>query len=603
MACVMSDAAHSTHASQRYRQRILANKWNMLVEVGRPALFATPVLSTLLVYGYWGRLPGTDLAFWWGLCNLVNLWRVAVAHAWQKAGRPEHRAARWAAHYRLPTLAAGLVWSSLVWWVLPSDWVLDLAIVTGALLAVTALNIYSMGSMRWVFACFASGALIPTLLACADSGVTELRLYVLPILLFFGVSLRTVWRAEASLTETLELRHAMEQLARERALALQQAQAASEAKGQFLASMSHEMRTPLNGILGIAQLLALGNLEAGQREQVGTLMQSGRHLLGLINDVLDLSRFEAVGVELESMPIDVRRLLREATAGLQVTAQQKGLYLSVKAAADLPPAILGDSLRLTQIIANLLGNAIKFTEHGGVRVSMRRLPEQPGYLCLEVADTGIGIAPEVQGHLFEAFRQADSSMARRFGGSGLGLAISQKLAQAMGGTIRLASSSGQGSCFSFCWPVTETAVPCVQNGDASNVPMRDARLLLVEDHAVNAMVAKAMLATLGLQCDLAENGESALQKAGACRYDLILMDCHLPGMDGMETTRRLRADASLASHRSPVVALTANALSGDRERCLEAGMNDYLSKPLLRDALREMVARYLGDDTTAEKAA
>lgn len=599
----MSDALDSMLSPQRYRQRILANKWNMLVEVGRPALFATPVLSTLLVYGYWGRLSGTDLAFWWGLCNLVNLWRVAVAHSWQKAGRPEHLAGRWAAHYLLPTLAAGLAWSSLVWWVLPSDWVLDLAIVTGALLAVTALNIYSMGSMRWVFACFASGALVPTLFACVDSGVTELRLYVLPILLFFGVSLRTVWRAEASLTETLELRHTMEQLARERAQALQLAQAASEAKGQFLASMSHEMRTPLNGILGIAQLLALGNLEAGQREQVGTLMQSGRHLLGLINDVLDLSRFEAVGVELESMPIDVRRLLREATAGLQVTAQQKGLYLSVKVAEESPAAILGDSLRLTQIIANLLGNAIKFTEHGGVRVSLRPLSEQPGYMCLEVADTGIGIAPEVQGHLFEAFRQADSSMARRFGGSGLGLAISQKLAQAMGGAITLNSSSAHGSCFSFCWPVTETALPRPQNTDTAHVPMHDARLLLVEDHAVNAQIAKAMLATLGLQCDLAENGETALQRAGEYRYDLILMDCHLPGMDGLETTRRLRANASLASHCSPVVALTANALSGDRERCLEAGMNDYLTKPLLREALRETVARYLTGEMSAEKAA
>ncbi|HET7816510.1 MAG TPA: ATP-binding protein [Sphingomicrobium sp.] len=367
----------------------------------------------------------------------------------------------------------------------------------------------------------------------------------------------------------------------------------AEARRDFLAAMSHEIRTPMTGILGIVDLFEGEQPTPKQRSYLDSIRSSGRHLLAIINDILDFSRIESGHIDLEHIDFSLPRLLEQLRSLLHPLAHERGLALRLDLAEGSPPAVRGDPTRLRQILLNLAGNALKFTPEGEVIIAVGCQPLGTGRyrFSFEVRDTGIGIAADKLDSLFSAFSQADHSTSRRFGGSGLGLAISRRLVEAMGGTISVASTPGKGSAFRFELELPEGDPEASPGGESAALPAPPSRILLVEDVELNREIIRTMLERDGHAVEIAVDGVEAVARAGGDDFDVILMDVHMPLMDGLDATRRIR---SLDGPRGkvPIVAITADVMAAEQERCLRAGMDGFLMKPVDWDRVRQAIARH-----------
>ena len=378
------------------------------------------------------------------------------------------------------------------------------------------------------------------------------------------------------------------------------ADAANRAKSDFLSTMSHEIRTPMNGVLGMAELLMEMPLSADAKSHASAIRNSGRALLGIINDILDFSKIEAGKIELEEVDFSLHELLKHLTDFFAPSTMERGIAFHTTFSAGLPSHVRGDPTRLRQVLTNLLSNAIKFTQEGGVALRVqcgRAGGGEAAPMVFRIQDTGVGIHPESFAKLFKSFEQADSSTTRRFGGTGLGLAISRRLVTLMRGTIEVESTPGQGSLFTVTLPLPHSdphllsRAPTLARLQGAQALPPGMHLLIVEDDATNRAVLHGMLKQHDMRFDFAENGLLALEKLWARRYDLVFMDCQMPELDGFATCQAFRKQEQ--GRRTPVVALTAYALKGDRERCLEAGMDDYLTKPIDRQRLVATLVRWL----------
>jgi CheY-like chemotaxis protein len=393
------------------------------------------------------------------------------------------------------------------------------------------------------------------------------------------------------------------------------AELANRAKDEFLANISHEIRTPLTAILGFTDLLLRGGEdEARRREYLTLIRRSGKHLLDLINDILDLSKIKAGKMRIRPTECSVHEVICDVVALSRLAADQRQLSLKYEWHGPIPQHVHTDPARFRQLVTNLLGNALKFTERGGVTVSLEMLnlssdkaqPVRP-MLAVRVTDTGIGISRDKLVEIFEPFNQADTTVTRRYGGTGLGLTITREIVRSLGGKLTVASQPGVGSTFTATIdPGPLDQVPMVREMPAldgvpagSEAPhasnslageLAGVRVLLVEDGDVNRRLIAAMLTEAGARVDTAENGRAGIERALAGRFDTILMDMQMPVLDGYEAARQLRANGITA----PIIALTANAMAGDRDKCLEAGCNDYVSKPIDRASLLTAVSRHVG---------
>lgn len=569
----------------------------MLFETPLPGMLMATAFAFALAWHLQGTVADGVLAGW----LIVKCLAVAprVAHA-VMFGRRRRDDLAWL-HWGVALLAAdGITWGFAgVVLMVPGD-PSAMTVVAASLAGMAAIAAFAIHADWRACAAFTSGALLPVVgyfLWRAD----DFGLYgAASITTFLALLLAAARRSERHVVELLALRFGNASLTERLSDALKRAQQDSRAKDAFVATMSHELRTPLHGILGLARALA-HSVPAGDRERVHLIRRSGEHLLGLINNVLEFSRFKAHGIDMHPGEVDVARAVADVVDLCRTSAQERRLELHTEIMVPGPHVVMVDPIRLGQILINLIGNAIKFTDPGGqVRVRLAGRADGSG-ISISVTDTGVGMGADDLAQLFEPFRQGDASASRRHGGTGLGLHITRAICRRMGGDVSCRSEPGHGSTFVVDLPLARIAgrdaVGTEAAGDSGFAAARfgGGRVLLAEDNEVNALVAVAMLERFGLQVEHVDTGRGVVRRlcTQAERPDIVLLDCQMPEMDGFEACRAVRAfEFQHGLERVPIVALTANVFRDDRQRCLDAGMDDFLGKPFTERELHQTLARH-----------
>jgi signal transduction histidine kinase/CheY-like chemotaxis protein len=574
-------------------RRVLDAQTLMLYRRSRSTVITGIVFSLLVCIGLSPYVHPELVWGWFALRCCMSVFRLVQRHQFY---RSEHRGHdSWRHWFVVGAALDGFLWGPAGTWLIPQNHPEVHSLILVALVGVSSVAVFVLQPSWRASAAFLLTLLVPVAVFQFSAG-TRFGLFAgLGLLMFLGLLLVEAKQADSRIRELLRLRFNTDRIAEERAQALLLAQRQSSVKSQFLATMSHEMRTPLHGILGLTRMLQRDAApETGQ--QLLLIGRAGEHLLTLINDVLDFSKLEAGQVKLAPQVFDLAALVDDAVSLSMPSACEVGLTLTARMHMPRPCLVSGDPSRLRQVLHNLVGNAIKFTGTGSVTVVAKH---RFGRARIAVHDTGTGIAPEDVSRIFDAFHQADSSFTRRYAGTGLGLTIARELARAMGGDLVCTSKLGRGSCFTVTLDLPSvTEAPAVaatpDPQEAAGAPALSGRILLAEDNPVNAIVAEASLRRIGFEVELVTDGAQALASFKARVPNLVLLDCQMPVMDGFEAARRMRDhEREHGLPRTPVLALTANALEGDREQSLAAGMDEHLAKPFREEELRAVLLRLL----------